>query len=432
MAINKRKVAIIIAEVEKFTAESVIMLLKHADRQLKNDSNLEIKDERSGLNYSVEMDLKGLTSKEAYEQLVGNSYMYGRGSSREAETVTCCSWVITLPKSVSDYSKQEAGRNEYMNEEAEKKFFEGCVNFVQGRYGTVFYNRTHYDEGFAEKANQPHIHIYFVPLTKLDHDRVHYKTVNTHRAIKTESGRYEYEYRYKTDENGEKIELKNYAKISDYYDVKLSGADVLNKAELQHFHEDLAAYLRKEGVPGADSVHTGVTGGKNVSVKSMKELTRATGLTIDEVKEMKLDKEQLEELLAESKLKSNELVEALQMKDQTISNLQNRVLANEATISDLWEQLAGKDREIEKTKEASLRPDQEKESLKMRVEEQAKENANLKLQLEKIEEEYAKSQERIKELETEKERALEQESHSWNAGSGWGRSDTIERGDRIW
>ena len=50
--------------------------------------------------------------------------------------------------------------------------------------------------------------------------------------------------------------------MSDYYDTKISGADVLNKAELQHFHKDLAEYFKKNNLPGADSIYSGKTDGK--------------------------------------------------------------------------------------------------------------------------------------------------------------------------
>ena len=92
------------AELEKFTDDGVMMLLKHSDRQLKNDSNKDIVEEKKDLNYSVSMEHDGLSPREYYKQIKDSSYLYGRGSQREAEAVTCCSWVVTLPKSVSDYS----------------------------------------------------------------------------------------------------------------------------------------------------------------------------------------------------------------------------------------------------------------------------------------------------------------------------------------
>ena len=48
----------------------------------------------------------------------------------------------------------------------------------------------------------------------------------------------------------------------------------------------LAAYLKKNHIPGADDVYTGTTAGKNVSVSSLKALTDRTGLTLTEIKDL--------------------------------------------------------------------------------------------------------------------------------------------------
>ena len=71
------------AEVEKFNDDGVMMLLKHSDRQLKNDSNKDIIESKKGLNYSIAMDTNGLTPREYYKEIVGSSYLYGRGTERE-------------------------------------------------------------------------------------------------------------------------------------------------------------------------------------------------------------------------------------------------------------------------------------------------------------------------------------------------------------
>ena len=48
------------AELEKFTDDGVMMLLKHSDRQLRNDSNKDIVEEKKDLNYSISMERGGL------------------------------------------------------------------------------------------------------------------------------------------------------------------------------------------------------------------------------------------------------------------------------------------------------------------------------------------------------------------------------------
>ena len=57
------------AELEKFTDDGVMMLLKHSDRQLKNDSNKDIVEDKKDLNYSIGMERKGLSPREFYKKI---------------------------------------------------------------------------------------------------------------------------------------------------------------------------------------------------------------------------------------------------------------------------------------------------------------------------------------------------------------------------
>lgn len=342
------------AEVEKFTDGAIMTLMKHNERTLKNDSNKEIVEERTKLNYSIPLDHGGLTDRKYYKKLIDDSYLYGRGTKSEADAVTAFSWVITLPKEVSDYTVLEKGHVGYINEDAEKEFFNGALRFVSDRYGAenVFHNRIHYDEG-----GQPHIHIYVSPRKDLDHDQVHYSINRKSKAaVKTETGRWEYEYRYKLDKNGERIAVKNYARMSDYYDKKLSAFEIINPVELKHFHPDFAEYLRKNNLPGADAVHTGVTGGKNISVKSMKEFTKNTGMTIDQVKQLAREKEALQGRVSELNKDVKDLHSDLYEKNTTIKDLKqqlydtklafNRSAEMAATKDVLEAQLSAKEKEV--------------------------------------------------------------------------------------
>lgn len=340
------------AEVEKIKDAGVMMLLKHAERQLKNDSNQDIVEEKSDLNYSIPIDRHGLSTREFYKKIKDESYLYGRGTKREADAVTCCSWVITLPKSVSDYTGIAKEDLTILHPEEEKAFFAAVNQFVSDRYGTVFYNRIHQDEG-----GQPHIHIYFVPQTDLIHDRVRFKTIKTHQEIRTESGKYEYAVRFKL-EDGIRIPVKNYAKATDHFNKKISGADVLNKAELKHFHADLAAYLKKNQIPGADSIYTGKTDGKNISVKALKEFTRATGINIEELKEHPLTQEKLKEVLAVTNLTAsakknieilnNEAI--IHEKEQLLSQATHKNTELKKKVTDLKQALEAKEHELSQTK----------------------------------------------------------------------------------
>ena len=382
------------AELEKYTDDSVMMLLKHVDRQLKNDANKDIVQLKSSLNYSI-----GITCppKERYKQIKDKSYLYGRGTQRESKAITCCSWVVTLPKSVSDYSTVGKDEIKILNPEAERAFFEGVNRFIAKRYGTVFYNRVHYDE-----AGQAHIHVYFIPLTKLDHDLVHYKTIKTHDAFKTESGRYEFRYRYKL-ENGEKIPLRNYAKISDSFESKISGADVLNKAELQHFHSDLAEYLKKNQIPGAEDVCNGKTAGKNISVKSMKELKTVTGLSIEELKELQLNRDQLQKIIATKDRNLIQLLRQMQQKENELTDLHRQMQIKDRIIYK-------KDQQIQSLVESSLLHEEEL----MHTTEQ---NEQLQARCEQ----YQKELDEMREYAEHRDLSRKDERSSWGQNQAWGK-----------
>ena len=329
------------AEVEKHTDGAMIMLMKHNERQLTNDSNKDIITKRTQLNYSIPLDHGGLTDRDYYKKIVNDSYLYGRGSRREADAITSFSWVITLPREISDYSATDKEVLTYLNSEQEKAFFDAALTFVSNRYGAenVVHNKIHYDE-----AGQPHIHIYVVPRKELDHDQVHFKiNRKSKKAVRTDSGRWEFQYKYKLDGNGERIAVKNYAKMSDYYDTKLSCMEIINPIELKHFHPDFAEYLRKNNLPGADAVHTGVTGGKNISVKAMKEITKNTGMTIDQVKQLDLEKEALQGRVSELNKDVKDLHSNLYEKNTAIKNLNQQLYDVKLELNRSAEMAAAKD-----------------------------------------------------------------------------------------
>lgn len=409
------------AGVAKFTDEAVSSMIRHNQRLVENPSNPDIcskDDPRSKLNYSIPLDHGGLTDYEYYKQLIDKSYLYGRGSAREKDAITACGWVVTLPKEITG------------DREKEKAFFQGVFDFCANRYGkeNIISNSIHYDEG-----GQPHIHIIFSPITKLDHKQVQFKTQKQKIAVKLESGRYEYPYKFKLDENGEKIALKNYARMSDYYDTKIAAAEVLNKAELQHFHQDLQSYLTQNGIEGA--VLNGATANGNMTVKSMKEFTRATGLTVDQIQEIKTEKTVLEEKVLSKDQTITRLVAAVQERDSKITTLQQEILQQHTSLEkvqtvasekqQLQEQLRSQEERITKM-ETALSEKEHQLSFS------AERNTALQERIQKLEQAYeAKQQEleaaqaKIEQLEKEKtvERSQTEKEQSWGTSntSSWGR-----------
>ncbi len=309
------------ASVDKFTDEAMDNMLAHNNRKVANPTNKDIDKERSKLNYTFELNHGGLSEYEYYKKLLNEKYLYGRGTKREKEAITGCGWIVTLPQEIYGYPDKE------------KAFFKAVFDFICGRYGkeNVINSVVHYDE-----AGLPHIHTIFCPVTKLDHDIVQHKTVKTSKAVKLESGRYEYEYRFKLDESGEKIKLNNYARMTDYYEEKIDCNSVLNKAELMNFHKDLQAYLTANGIEGA--VLNGKTGGVNISVKGLKDFTEKTGLHIEDIKSVQGDKNILESL-AEYSNKVDILEKDITEKDKIINQLKEEIKNNNTVTEDLMNEI---------------------------------------------------------------------------------------------
>ena len=351
------------ANLMKFTAEDVATICGHNGRTHEQYSNPDIDKSKTHLNYSFTMTHKG-KDFDHYKKIIGENYLYGRGSKREAGAVTAASWVVSAPEEIiGDLHK-------------EHDFFEAVFCFVSERYGpdNIINNAVHYDEKGA-----PHIHIMFVPVTDIDHDQIHFKTIRTKQAVVKESGRIEFGFRYKLDENGERIPLKNYAKMSDYYDRKISANDVLNKLELQQFHKNLQSYLDEHGNEG--KVITGATGGTSYSVKDLKEFSQATGMNLKDIKELDRSKPILQSFV-EQQQKNVILEQTVKEKDTAISRLQTKVLNQETEIKKVT---AERDTSIrhDRTSELSEKLSEKETEIRQRDETIGKLQKNLSAEREK-------------------------------------------------
>ena len=85
----------------------------------------------------------------------------------------------------------------------------------------------------------------------------------------------------------------------DGYKYKLCADQLTKRAKLKEFHPNYQKWLDDAGIKA--TVNSGVTGGKNVSVSALKALTKETGLTLSEVKQL-----QQKVKLLEDKLKATE------------------------------------------------------------------------------------------------------------------------------
>ena len=323
------------ASVQKFTHDAMCSQKCHVNREYKNPSNQDIAPDRTPLNYSFPMKHNGMEAFSYYKHLIGEKYLYGRGTQREKDAITGCGWVVTLPQEI------------YGDADKEKEFFAAVYDFISNRYGeeNIITNAIHYDE-----AGLPHIHVVFCPVTDLDHDVVQNKTIKTSNAIQLESGRYEYTYRFKLDENGDRIPLKNYAHMSDYFDEKIDSNTVLNKAELQHFHTDLQQYLSDNGIDGA--VVNGKTG-TNFSVKELKDFTQRTGLHLQDVQALQGDRTLLESLTQYEK-QNVELKQTFTSTLEQLSAAQAALLAKDNELQIALERIKALETELSQTRSQAI------------------------------------------------------------------------------
>lgn len=424
------------ASTMKFTHAAMSDQNGHVDREHDQPSNKQIDPKRTHLNYSFPMDHGDLKPFEYYKQLVGEKYLYGRGTRREKEAITGFGWIVTLPKELEG------------NPEKERAFFEGAYNFIADRYGreNVINNSVHYDEG-----GLPHLHVIVCPVTRLDHDVVQYKTKRTKQAVKLASGRYEYKYIH-VDKNGKQVDennpdtwvkLNNYARMSDYYDEKVDCNSVLNPIELRNFHKDLQNYLTENGIEG--KVITGKTG-TNFTVKELKEFTAKTGLHLDEVKDMMQDNKSLLQSFVEKDARVVQLEEAVHQKDAVIEALKEEILSRDKAIDrmDRSEEISHKkDEQIRDLTHTISEKDQELSRAADRNAELEKKLAEMEKTIEAKQGELERAQSRVEELEkqktvevsqTDRTQGWGQSTSSWGdrSQSGWGTKTTSIEEEKTW
>ena len=220
------------ASVKKFNEAAVVNLLRHCNREIYLDSNQDIDPSRSGLNYNL-TPYREMSDYEFYKHRRSELYCYNR-----ADVKTMAGWIVTAPVELETYGEQMI-------------FFETVTNFLSERYGleNLVNASVHFDEGKMEDLfdswgkklvdsdgnplkklvlGRPHLHFNFIPVT---------------------------------DDKNPKHKQSE----------KICANDVLNKKDLQHFHQDLQKYLNEHGIKA--NVNTGVTkkNGGNRSVAEMKE-----------------------------------------------------------------------------------------------------------------------------------------------------------------
>ncbi len=212
------------AHVQKFSSGSAARILGHCDRELSEDGQC--------LKYRTGSEIDRSRTGENFSLLPTSGLTSAEKLSKRLSEVyvhkrkdvnVMCDWVVTLPQELSDDDKML------------RRFFSETVSFLLQRYGeeNAISINVHMDE------SQPHLHFCFVPV-----------------VYDTKKERY-----------------------------KVSAKELLNKRELQSFHDDLGAYLAKTLNIEPELVHSGKTKaqGGNLSVEELRSRKSELELEIEKL-----------------------------------------------------------------------------------------------------------------------------------------------------
>ena len=131
------------ANLSKMTRTSCNNLFNHYER--KNGikfGNQDINKERSYMNYNL-APIKNLSQNEILNKRLSEVKVLNR-----EDVNVMCSWIVTLPKTIEENSKEEY------------KFFEKTYEFLKNMYGekNIISSYVHKDE------KTPHMHFAFIPI----------------------------------------------------------------------------------------------------------------------------------------------------------------------------------------------------------------------------------------------------------------------------
>ncbi len=282
--------------VEKYPDSAVSNQQRHNNRLIINDKNSDIDIKKTQqFNYSLTPYIKDIPREQYFDrraEIKKREYDYYKQRKSEvycynrADIKTMAGYVVTLP-------------NEINNQIDEERFFKATVDFFSNRYGAenIISATVHKDES---KLGSPHMHLDFMPICKIDHDKLMAK--------------------------------KNHCKAMENYQEKISANDVLTKRDLQTLHTDLQRYLDSNGIKGRVLVNPEGDGKTvNLSVAQLKEITKKTGIVID--KPMTI--EQFSKMLVEQqniKIVDHKLEQKIQQLEKENAQLQEQVKALEKQI----------------------------------------------------------------------------------------------------
>lgn len=360
------------ARIEKYHT-GIKKVIQHNIREFKSGkcpTNIEVNPEKSKDNYSLIR--RGNTAKEieAYrKKITAECFHYKRKNIVFANEV-----IFTLPHD-TPYEQ------EYAFFEESLKYL---INTLPMGEKCIFLAEVHCDEGQILKdgktvvEGQKHLHVMYVPaVADSKHDGYHYK---------------------------------------------LCSDTLTRRSMLKQWHPKYQKWLDDAGIKG--TVYSGKTSGKGISVKSLKEISKTTGLSFDQIQDLEKDRKELLKKIRTLEEDHTRSKQTTQQYESTIMKLKSLLLECDQTIQTLQENAKLHSAE----KEALLNRLKEKESL-LSV-------ANEKLQ--DLTVELQQSNEKIKELENttlHSHSPADQEhtwgNDSWGTQSEWGKTIDKEN-EHLW
>lgn len=308
------------ASIEKYyNDQDVLYQLRHDLRSSpKPPRNTEIIPELTKNNYFLTPENHGRCVEECldyYQQLLDNSYIYGRDSDREI--VRCIQWSIQAPADLDPKQKPE--------------FFASCYEYLNTIYGeqNCISAVIHTDEiminAKGDRISHDHLHYLAVPrvenrkyisadvkfingalklqkyglLTK--EDDIRKVVVSINRFYKAELSKNETISKIAKETNckyadARKIYNAVVRKDSESYKQKLNSDALTSRKQLHEFHPALQKYLDDRGIKCTVSFKSqGIERDLSYNITEAKTVTRVTGLSIEEIKGLEIENERLHE-----------------------------------------------------------------------------------------------------------------------------------------
>ena len=360
------------ARIEKYHT-GIKKVIQHNVREFKDGkcpTNLEVNPEKIKYNYSLIR--RGNTAKEieAYrKKITSECFHYKRKNIVFANEV-----IFTLPSDTPS--------------EQERAFFEESLKYLISTLPlgerAIFLAECHCDEGQVLKdgktvvEGQKHLHVMYVPAVE---DTKH-----------------------------------------DGYKFRLCSDALTRRSVLKQWHPKYQKWLDDAGIKA--TVYSGKTSGKGISVKSLKEISKTTGLSLDQIQSLEKDRKELLQKLHAVETNHTQSKETIEHAKTTISKLKSLLLECDQAIQALQ-----KNEKLHLAeKEALLNTIKEKDTL-LSAEKEKTQQLNTELQ---------KSQEKIKELENtnlHSHSSVDQEhtwgTDSWGTQSDWGKNMDKEN-EHLW